>query len=256
VDKREEEQFVQLLDEALAVRTHFEFLLWLQGKLQQFLPHEIMIAAWGDFSLGLVYFDIVSPLSGVRTEGISSDRLAPLLKRLFNYWREHGCTSFSLSMENGILNGHEFEESSQSPHLWSMKSAVVHAIKDRRGRHDCLYVLMSSGAQMPPSARKMLEALLPYIDSTLRQLDLLPDQMPTPEPVAEILDEASLGSLSPREIEIMKWVLGGKTNQEIGMILDISAFTVKNHLQRIFKKLDVLNRAQAVSKFKTIYHIE
>jgi DNA-binding CsgD family transcriptional regulator len=33
------------------------------------------------------------------------------------------------------------------------------------------------------------------------------------------------------------------------MILNISAFTVKNHLQRIFKKLDVLNRAQAATKY-------
>ena len=44
----------------------------------------------------------------------------------------------------------------------------------------------------------------------------------------------------------MEWVRMGKTNQEIGMILNISAFTVKNHLQRIFKKLDAMNRAQAV----------
>jgi DNA-binding CsgD family transcriptional regulator len=43
-------------------------------------------------------------------------------------------------------------------------------------------------------------------------------------------------------------VRNGKTNFEIGMILDISAFTVKNHLQRIFRKLDVVNRAQAVAK--------
>jgi DNA-binding CsgD family transcriptional regulator len=46
---------------------------------------------------------------------------------------------------------------------------------------------------------------------------------------------------------IMQWVRAGKTNAEIGMILDISAFTVKNHLQRIFKKLNVFNRAQAVA---------
>ena len=58
----------------------------------------------------------------------------------------------------------------------------------------------------------------------------------------------NLGALSSREHEIMDWVKQGKTNYEIGMILDISAFTVKNHLQRIFKKLDVLNRAQAVAK--------
>jgi DNA-binding CsgD family transcriptional regulator len=56
--------------------------------------------------------------------------------------------------------------------------------------------------------------------------------------------------LSKRESEIMDWVRMGKTNAEIGSILSISSFTVKNHLQHIFKKLDVYNRMQAVSKIE------
>jgi DNA-binding CsgD family transcriptional regulator len=56
-------------------------------------------------------------------------------------------------------------------------------------------------------------------------------------------------ALSEREREILDWVRKGKTNHEIGTILGISQFTVKNHLQRIFRKLDVLNRAQAIGKF-------
>jgi DNA-binding CsgD family transcriptional regulator len=58
--------------------------------------------------------------------------------------------------------------------------------------------------------------------------------------------------LSQREMEIMHWISMGKTNSEIGQILDISFFTVKNHAQRIFRKLDVLNRTQAVSQFKRL----
>jgi len=56
--------------------------------------------------------------------------------------------------------------------------------------------------------------------------------------------------LSAREHEILDWVRLGKTNEEIGRILDISAFTVKNHLQRIYRKMDVLNRAQAIGKLE------
>ena len=55
-------------------------------------------------------------------------------------------------------------------------------------------------------------------------------------------------SLSERERQIMTWVAMGKTNPEIGCILRISEFTVKNHLKSIFGKLDVSNRAQAVAK--------
>ena len=52
--------------------------------------------------------------------------------------------------------------------------------------------------------------------------------------------------LSAREAEILRWIALGKTNPEIGSILNISSFTVKNHVQRILKKLDVSNRTQAV----------
>jgi len=56
-----------------------------------------------------------------------------------------------------------------------------------------------------------------------------------------------IDALTARQQEIMKWVRQGKTNAEIGDIMGISPFTVKNHLQKIFKRLSVNNRAQAVS---------
>jgi DNA-binding CsgD family transcriptional regulator len=70
---------------------------------------------------------------------------------------------------------------------------------------------------------------------------------------AAVKDEAGdLSGLSQREVEIMEWVRIGKTNFEVAMILNISAFTVKNHLQRIFRKLDASNRAQAVEKLNRL----
>jgi len=45
------------------------------------------------------------------------------------------------------------------------------------------------------------------------------------------------------------WVEKGQSNQQIADRLDISLFTVKNHLRHIFAKLDVVTRAQAVAKF-------
>ena len=45
----------------------------------------------------------------------------------------------------------------------------------------------------------------------------------------------------------------GKTNPEIGCILHISEFTVKNHIKSIFAKLDVTNRAQAVAKLNRLH---
>lgn len=260
LDKKELKNLMDLIHESLRVRTHFEFFLWLQGKLQYFLPHEIMIAAWGDFALGLIYFDIVSPLPGVRTGKISAEKLNPLLKRLFTYWSEHSRAPFAMTIEKGIFQDEELKNKETADNFTNMHYALVHAIKDHRGRHDCLYVLLSPHEAVPPSSRRMLELLLPYIDSTLRQLEHLPEQLP--EKISQVIksevssnnnDEEIIGTLSIREIDIMQWVKSGKTNLEIGQILDISAFTVKNHLQRIFKKLDVMNRAQAVTKYQQMY---
>jgi DNA-binding CsgD family transcriptional regulator len=54
--------------------------------------------------------------------------------------------------------------------------------------------------------------------------------------------------VTAREVEILQWVRDGKSNQEIGDILAISPLTVKNHVQKILRKLDVQNRAQAVAR--------
>lgn len=70
-------------------------------------------------------------------------------------------------------------------------------------------------------------------------------------PNVEVAEEEN-PQLSERENEIMHWVGHGKTNLEIGMILGISQFTVKNHLQRIFRKIDVRNRAQAVTRILSL----
>jgi transcriptional regulator EpsA len=54
--------------------------------------------------------------------------------------------------------------------------------------------------------------------------------------------------LTPREQDILNWIYRGKSNIEIGIILGLSPFTVKNHVQKILRRLNVLNRAQAVGK--------
>ncbi len=50
--------------------------------------------------------------------------------------------------------------------------------------------------------------------------------------------------ISRRELEILRLVATGKSNKEIGAELYISEGTVKNHLYRIMRKLDVGNRTE------------
>jgi len=55
-------------------------------------------------------------------------------------------------------------------------------------------------------------------------------------------------SLTCRESEVLLWISRGKSNREIGEILAISPRTVNKHLEQIFVKLGVENRASAAAR--------
>lgn len=52
--------------------------------------------------------------------------------------------------------------------------------------------------------------------------------------------------LTAREDEILVWLSRGKQNSEIAAILWITPNTVRKHLENIYEKLGVTNRAGAV----------
>jgi NarL family two-component system response regulator LiaR len=57
----------------------------------------------------------------------------------------------------------------------------------------------------------------------------------------------ALGSLTARESEIAELVAEGRTNAEIAQHLELSIFTVKNHVSSILMKLHVQTRTEAAS---------
>lgn len=54
-------------------------------------------------------------------------------------------------------------------------------------------------------------------------------------------------ALTPRETEVLSWLAKGKTNRDIGDILQLSPRTVSKHLEHIFEKLGVETRSAAVA---------
>ncbi len=66
------------------------------------------------------------------------------------------------------------------------------------------------------------------------------------------LDQQQLAKLSGREQEMIVFLSQGYTNKEIAKSLAISPNTVKTHLSRLFDKLGVSNRTQAVAEAKLL----
>lgn len=62
-----------------------------------------------------------------------------------------------------------------------------------------------------------------------------------PEPVGS----AALARLTPREVEVLRLIAGGRSNKEIAGDLTLSEKTVKTHVSNLLRKLDLADRTQA-----------
>jgi DNA-binding CsgD family transcriptional regulator len=61
--------------------------------------------------------------------------------------------------------------------------------------------------------------------------------------------------ISQREMEVLVLMAAGATNQEIADGLFVSLNTIKTHTSRLFEKLDVKRRTQAIEKAKRLHII-
>ena len=53
--------------------------------------------------------------------------------------------------------------------------------------------------------------------------------------------------LTERELQVLRGMSQGKSNSEIGKELFLSEDTIKTHARRLFRKMEVSDRAQAVA---------
>lgn len=126
-----------------------------------------------------------------------------------------------------------------------------------------LIVHPDRGAVVPLEEARILASLIP--DSRFVQLDS-ENQMPLPnEPAwSRLLDElrrflprseatrnssevaSRLDTLTKREREVLEGIARGQGNGQIAAHLNLSEKTVRNHITRIFDKMDVLHRYQAI----------
>ncbi len=240
------EALFDALTAASDISTHYDFYLWLQRDMQNFVPHETLAAVWGDFTSGEFHYDLASSVQGVNTARLDAVRGDCLDHAMYALWQ------LIQSSEQNWRIVHDFRalatklgistESSLFQRFGNNVEAVlICGLRCNRGSEDCLYIfsLTDASAQIDPQA---LDVLVKHVDASLRRVECF-----APHATAEqIARAASLQALSNREREVLHWVSQGKSNEEIGLILDISHNTVKNHLKRVFSKLGVSARSQAV----------
>ena len=105
-------------------------------------------------------------------------------------------------------------------------SKVVEAIRD----------VHAGGSVIQPSLARRL----------LRHFHV-PEDPKAPPPAPPLREEPNR-PLTEREIEILRLIAKGLSNNEAAHVLDLSRATVRTHLEHIYEKLDVTNRVEAVTE--------
>lgn len=239
---------IRTMRNSLTIQSHFQLLLWMQGDVQEVIPHDVLISFSGPTGGEADHYDIVSAIPGIRTAKLPHRSISDFKSGVHSRWLAGGSSVASASIHEGC-NAH-IDATGLHDALQDMKHVLFHAIPDTRYKVDHLYILLRRNNAFSDHERKQFELLLPHIDTAVRKVEGLPIIEPEKLAPPTLLNNLIKAGVTTREIEILEWVRNGKTNIEIGVILDISTYTVKNHLQRIYKKINVNNRAQAVGRLE------
>ena len=105
-----------------------------------------------------------------------------------------------------------------------------------------IYRAVKAGARGYLSKNASRAEIVGAIEAVIRGGKYFPENI-----AALIAEREERSSLSPREIEILEMVSKGLTNKEIARVLEISQYTVRNHINHISAKLDVGDRTEAAT---------
>lgn len=239
------ERLFSVIQRSSKVKRHLDFFVWLQNSVAEFIPHDALMAIWGNFNddADKLRYDVASNVDGFNTRNLMevSKDVNQCIAYLYKLWIENDRHYYALnnlgSSEYDCRFRKLFPDLSQQ-----FKSLLVYGVSDVRGGHDCLYVFFSQHHKFQIK-NSVLDFLMPHIDYVLRKIQCIGPV----KPLVKTTLPLKLSSLTEREVEVVDWIRAGKTNQEIASILSITENTVKSHLKRVYKKLNVSKRAQAVA---------
>ena len=236
-------RFMRIVSECGRIRTHYDIYRWLSGEMQHFLPHHILFSAWGDFAAWDLKLDLASSVPGVRTEQLAHCRVDRLVRQAYERWIEAGRSP--VLVKPADVDVAQPCYCAIHAALGDMRAVLVHGVHDKRSGRDSLFIAF--GTEPFAKARNQ-QRFLSSMDPLFAQIDAAFRKVPAYS-ISTAHDGLNVLELSARERDVLEAITKGKTNLDIATALDISPFTVKNHVQRIFRKIGVTNRTQAAARY-------
>lgn len=234
------ESLILNLDASLRVHTRPHFFSWTQGLLQSLIRHEVLVCALRDgeaLSFRADSFSTVVPDSAIFGELFLRD--ACVAPGLLKAWEEHRFRPVICDLCNGSpVAGGAFARALEGIGATRL---LTHGTHDVHGQVTSFFTFACRPGTAGSRQAYFVQLVAPLLHAAWvrAQIDW---------PVAGSEKPVGASLLTSREQEILHWIHLGKSNFEIGAILTISPLTVKNHVQKILRKLNAVNRTQAIGK--------
>ncbi len=110
----------------------------------------------------------------------------------------------------------------------------------------------SSPTRMTDEIRSLAGGGSPISPIIARQILARFKQSPPDAVVAQESAAASAPLLSAREKEVLDYITKGFTTQEIARLMELSHFTVRSFVRRIYSKLEVTSKAEAIYEARSL----
>ena len=236
----EREALLLNIDISLRVHTRPQLFSWAQGALQSLIPHELLVCGLQEGRQTAMRVDCFTMAQVDCTRfGELFQQDVSLVPHLVKLWEENRCQAVTCDTDKGPFAAgalaRELARLGVSP-------VLAHGTHDASGNMTSFFVFAGRPGALGGKHPYFADLIVPYLHAAwVRSQVTWPLDRAGAKP-------AKTGLLTPREQQILQWIYHGKSNIEIGMILDISPLTVKNHVQKTLRKLNVLNRTQAVGK--------
>jgi transcriptional regulator EpsA len=246
LDGDTQERLASILENSLRVGSEPGFFLWCQGALQALVPHEILVCGAANGPGRRMRMHRLTSTRYFQDEHFrqlcdSPDGLVP---RLMGEWEE--------ASQPILLFPEKDDHTRELLRRSELRNLVVHGMRGAEGEISGFYCFARTKLDDSERTRYIIEVVTPVVHSAF--VRMLAAQACARGSAGSRLAAAgatlarSARDVTAREIEILQHIKSGKSTADIASTLRLSPFTVKNHVQKILRKLSAKSRSHAVAE--------
>jgi transcriptional regulator EpsA len=244
---------VSVVEASPQLRRRHQFFIWTQGQFQTLLPHVAMACGGYLRQRRDIVFDVFNSivLPPLLLRALTETR-GPLLRCLMKAWTGGKSLPVAVLVDQMVaVDVLDIQAALQGLNIHAL---LVHGVARPMDPEELesFFVLVCANAPSTACAREHLDLVVPHLHWSWQRVLAAERELAVPTPglrsAGSATKVAAGKGVTDREKQILSWVREGKSNHEIAEILSLSTLTVKNHIQKILRKMGCSNRAQAVAE--------